>query len=490
MTVTELRQQYETKNKALQEILAKGAEASVEEIKSADALDKELATMTDEIKAANRMEEMKSRATGYNTFLNAPATTVPAPGGDPSGSGGSGASTDTTASDEVKNFVVPATVWRGGMKSFVPEMGFTGYTRAQLEYKAYRFGMWMVGILQASKGLHNTKQQAWCKAHGVPHIWQAEETKAQVEGINTDGGFLVPEEIATDIIVLREQFGVGRRVMRSIPMASDTKRVPRQTGNMTTYWVDENAMITESKFTTDSVLLVAKKLGALGSWSSEVGEDSFIDMGDKLAMEVAYAFSSTEDDCIFNGDGSSTYAGMVGFRKALINLGTIANTAGLVTQTGTGAFTSTLSDFQNVIGVLPEYADTPNVRWVCHRYFWSSVMSKVELAAGGVTSTEVINGVRQRTFLGYPVEISQKMPKVYVANDVPCLFGDFGLAGKFGDRRQMTLAMSEHVNFKQDQLVIRGTERFDVNVHDVGNNDSTAANRVAGPVVGLATGTS
>ena len=44
--------------------------------------------------------------------------------------------------------------------------------------------------------------------------------------------------------------------------------------------------------------------------------------------------------------------------------------------------------------------------------------------------------------------------------------------------------------FEQDEIVIRGTERFDVVVHDVGNQSATAASRVPGPIVGLITAAS
>jgi hypothetical protein len=48
-----------------------------------------------------------------------------------------------------------------------------------------------------------------------------------------------------------------------------------------------------------------------------------------------------------------------------------------------------------------------------------------------------------------------------------------------GDRRQLTLALSSDYKFAEDQLAIRGTQRVDINIHDVG---SSAA---AGPIVAL-----
>src|SRR5262249_51153637 len=154
--------------------------------------------------------------------------------------------------------------------------------------------------------------------------------------------------------------------------------------------------------------------------------------------EIAFAFANKEDDCGFNGDGSATYGGINGLRNALKSLdATIANIAGLAVASGAGYATSydsiALGDFNKVVGKLPQYADG-RAKWYVHRFFWASVMQRLATAAGGVTS-ENIEGRHQQTFLGYPVELTQVMPKVSAINQVACLFGDLRLAAKFGDRR-------------------------------------------------------
>jgi hypothetical protein len=59
--------------------------------------------------------------------------------------------------------------------------------------------------------------------------------------------------------------------------------------------------------------------------------------------------------------------------------------------------------------------------------------------------------------------------------------------------------MSEHAlnAFEQDEVVIRGTERFDIVVHDVGDPTPAAGpakspqlGNIAGPVVGMITASS
>jgi HK97 family phage major capsid protein len=302
--------------------------------------------------------------------------------------------------------------------------------------------------------------------------------KAQIEGTNTLGGYLVNDEFSNRMIDLREMYGVGRRVVHVEPMASETKTLNRRTGGLTVYSLGEGTAITESNATWDRVSLTAKKWGTLTKISSELDEDSIINLGDYLAGEISYAFAEKEDRCIFNGDGTNTYQNIVGIRQKLINVNGVDEGGGLILQTSNAFADITLGDFHRLIGLLPQYADTPAAKFVCHRTFWSQVMCRLAYGVGGVTKADVASA-GDKTFLGYPVEISQVYPSSDTASVVYCTFGDHTKAGTFGDRRSTTVAFSSERYFDTDEIAVRGTTRFDFNVHDVGT--STAA----GPVVGL-----
>jgi HK97 family phage major capsid protein len=102
---------------------------------------------------------------------------------------------------------------------------------------------------------------------------------------------------------------------------------------------------------------------------------------------------------------------------------------------------------------------------------------------------EIANGDRRPRpmFAGYPVEFSQVMPSTEANTQVCALLGDFTQGAAFGDRQEESIAFSEHATvnsenvFERNEIAIRGTERFDVVVHDVGSSSA------AGPIVGLQT---
>jgi HK97 family phage major capsid protein len=382
------------------------------------------------------------------------------------------ASPDNGGSDK-KEPAIPATVKRyGALKNF---------KGPDADEKAYKFGKFCLATWNGG-GPASENARKYCEEHGLIG-------KAQSETVNTAGGFLVPTEFENSLIDLRLQYGVFRRNARIVPMASDTKVIPRRTGGLTAYFVAENAAITESDKTWDQVGLTAHKLATLTRYSSELGEDALIDVGDDLAGEIAYAFAQMEDACGFIGDGTSTYGGMQGASPRILGLdATVANIAGIRVQGVTGAWANfTLNDYGDLVGRLPSYAYQPGkVKWYCHPNLYGGSMAPLAFAAGGTPASEVVNGVATKKFLGFPVEDVNVLPSaIGTADAIVALFGNLELAAAFGDRRQTTIAMSSDRYFDTDQIAVRGTERFDINVHDVGNASATAALRVPGPIVAL-----
>jgi len=386
--------------------------------------------------------------------------------------------------DPLANNKLPATVRKWGkMKCFTDEPDM------RAEVKAYRFGQYIRGAVIGSE-----KARQWCQTNGI------EIKGAMLEDNNSKGGYLVPGEFDTDIIRLVEERGVFRVNTRVTPMGQDTLSFSRRTGGTTAYFVGEATALTASDMTFDLVTLVAKKLGVIVPMSNELGDDAIVSVADMLAQDIAYAFADKEDECGFNGDGTSTYGGVVGVRQQLIDQAfngtasdadaTRAAAAGLV-RYGTGQEFSNIGmdDITALIGRLPTYAEA-GAKFYMSKIVWSYLLDMLA-DAGGNTMQTLASGPAGREFLGYPVVISSVMPKTDTAvNQVCILLGDLRQAATFGDRHRNSMAMSDSAYvgsssmFETDQIAIRGIERFDINVHDVGSDTAP------GPVVGLISHTS
>ena len=329
---------------------------------------------------------------------------------------------------------------------------------------AYGLGQFMLGAMG------NKSAQQW--------VSDRYGAKAHSEGNNSLGGFLVPDELEQSIIDLRAEYGKFRANTRVLNMSRDTLLINRRAGGLTAYAVGEGASITESDNTFDQVSLVAKKFGALTKYSRELAEDAVVNLGDYIAGEVAYAFANKEDDAGFNGDGTSTYNGIVGLKNSV-------GSAGIKTGSGNAYSELTIGDLTGTIGLAPEYVfsrSTP--KWYMSTQFYHTVVLDILADAGGNTNQTLANGVTVPSLFGYEVVLADVLPKTEANSQICAYFGALDLGATMGDRRPTEIAVSEDRYFENDQIGVRGTTRFDINCHDVG--DSSAA----GAIVALKTAAS
>ena len=307
----------------------------------------------------------------------------------------------------------------------------------------------------------------------------------QSEGVNTDGGYNVPEEFDAEMIDLREKYGVFRRECRIVPMIRDTKTLGRRVSGLTAYPAAEGAAGTVSTAKMDRVGLTAQKWMVLATMTKELNEDSAVNEGDRLMGEIAYAFATAEDNAGFTGDGTSTYSGILGLKNAL-------GASCKVTQGSSNTWAAqTLSDINNLMSKLPDFTQVMNPAFYCNKAYYDQVLARLAMAAGGVTAYEIVNGIVQGRFFGFPVHFVTSMPSATATTGICLYFGDLGAAAKFGDRRQTRIEMSDVATvggtsmFETDEIAIKGTERFDIVIHERGTSSASAQ---GGPINALITG--
>ena len=332
---------------------------------------------------------------------------------------------------------------------------------------AYQWGQ----FARAAAGIG--KAAEWCNTNGL------RIEKAQSEGVNSAGGVLVPEELAATLIDLREQYGVFRRNARVMTMGRDTLSIPRRVSGLTVYWPGEGGTVTDSTKAFDSVKLTARKPMMLAKYSTELMEDAIIDIGADLAREIAWQMSYTEDLCGFIGDGTSTYGGIVGLSSAMVAkwTSTTSDTVGVQIAAGNTIAEIVVGDFQAMVGSLPLYARR-GAKWYCSAYVHENAMERIAQALGGATASIIRAGSEPR-FLGYPVELVQVMPASDTNSQMLAYFGDLTLAATLGDRRQIEVTTLKELYAASGQVGILASQRFDIQVHDVGDGTTV------GPIVGL-----
>ena len=362
----------------------------------------------------------------------------------------------------------------GRLKAFTKDLPLGDGKVLRAEEAAYRAGMWLAAAVYQKEWAHK-----WCRDNGMD-LYQRIGNEVRVMSGNTltAGGALVPIEMEQAVIDLRDAYGVIRKLVRVRPMSSDQKQIPRRTGGLTAYFFndDDGTGITASDKGWDMVTLSAKKLGVLARVSKDLVEDSVIDVVDDLSQEMAYAFAVKEDNCGINGDGTSTYGGIIGFRPAFVNTA-FASRITLATNHDTFAEVDT-TDLGNVMGGVAAYGKQ-GAKWLMSEAGKAVMVDRLKAAAGG-NDQITLGGMTVPAYQGYEIVTSEAMPTDAAAdytNLVMAMFGRYDLAASMGNRRGIEVQVLNERYAELGQIGIVGTERFDLVVHDLGS--TTAKGPVA-----------
>lgn len=348
---------------------------------------------------------------------------------------------------------------------------------------AYRSGQFLAAVL-----FDNARSRQWCREHGIEIRKDADvDSRAMSEAVNTKGGFLVPDEFEQSIVDLREQYGNARRNCRIKPMASSYSSEPKKFSGLTAYPMGEGASFTESDQDWGSIGLTARKWGVLTKISSELSEDTLISLADDLAVDIALAFATAEDTACIDGDGTSTYHGIIGIRALMIDG---SHTGSYVDGTSSSDNWSEITDAHllSVMAALPKYARA-RAKWHCSPLAKVAVFDRLIRAAGGATMMEVVNGVRVPGYMGQPIEEWPAMPtddaSAALNNKIMFFYGDMAFSSKLGTRRGITIKTLMERYADTDEIGIIATERFDLVHHSIADKAGTGR----GPVVGFMGGT-
>lgn len=343
------------------------------------------------------------------------------------------------------------------------------------EERAYRAGQWLRAAF-----FGHPRALEFCREQGIAIRREAGEVRAASESINTAGGFLVPDEMENAVIDLLPDYGIADQICEVVPMNRDTLISPKKTGRLTLTPVGEGKSLTESTMAWTSAQLTARKWGCIAPYSTELGEDAIINFAEEIATDAAQAEGHAKDNALINGDGTSTYHGIVGLRTKLTIAGGLAGAVAAVGGDQLGELT--VADLGSIMTVRPARIKKGSV-WLCSPYAKAAVFERLLMALGANTAAMLAAGAPP-TFGGYPIVESEEMP-ASAATDYSglamILFGNFRSAVKVGNRRGRTLQLLQERYADTDQLAMKITVRFDINSHSLGT--TTAGDY--GPVMAL-----
>ena len=121
-----------------------------------------------------------------------------------------------------------------------------------------------------------------------------EVRNALSEGVDTEGGYLVPDEFERTLISSLEDQNIMRSLAKVIQTTSGDRKIPVVSTHGTAGWLDEGKPYTESDESFTQVTLSAFKLGTFLKISEELLNDSAFNVEQYLAAEFARRIRSPD----------------------------------------------------------------------------------------------------------------------------------------------------------------------------------------------------
>lgn len=129
------------------------------------------------------------------------------------------------------------------------------------------------------------------------------------EGVQADGGYLVPEEFEHQIVTGLDEANVVRSLAKVI-ITNAERKIPVAATHSVATWTAENGAYTEKNPTFDQKSIDAFKLTDLVKVSIELLQDSAFDLESYIAGEFARAFGIAEEEAFCVGTGTNQPTGI------------------------------------------------------------------------------------------------------------------------------------------------------------------------------------
>lgn len=315
-------------------------------------------------------------------------------------------------------------------------------------------------------------QAAWHKNAGLPNVDDLRAKMANHQKIvrdlrnaagstvPSDGGFLIPEILRSEILELAMEGAVARPHSTVIPMDSltvpipavdETSRVTNIFGGIQFYWTAEGGAGIDSSAKFAQIDLVAKKLFGYSGIPNELLADSAAFVA-WFGQAFPSAYGWFEDIAFLTGDGTNKPQGVQGG-------------PGVVTTTRAGSSTNTIV-YDDIVKMYARMypASMRKARWVAGIDTFPQLAELSFTPAGGSTPVPVMLwqanavGSPELTLLGRPIEFTEKVPALGSTGDLMLVDWSQYL---IGDRQAMSLESSNDYLFGTDKTAFRILGRID-----------------------------
>ncbi len=261
-------------------------------------------------------------------------------------------------------------------------------------------------------------------------------------GVDTEGGYLAPEEFERTLIEALTEANVFRSLAHVFTTSNDRK-IPVVASRGEAQWIEEEAEYPESDNAFGQLYMSAYKLATRIKISEELMADSAFNMAAYIAKEFARRIGEAEEAAFIGGDGSGKPTGVL--KSAEVGV-TAAGSTAITGDEIIDLYYSLRAPYRKKAVFLTHDSVIKNLRKLKDgndQYIWQPA-----LTAGAPDM-----------LLGRAVHTSQFMPEIATGN-MPMLFGDLSYYW-IGDRAGYSFKRLNELYADKGQIGFIASKRTD-----------------------------
>ncbi|MCM2504090.1 phage major capsid protein [Aureimonas altamirensis] len=247
--------------------------------------------------------------------------------------------------------------------------------------------------------------------HGLQQMTDI-ETKALVLANDSQGGYLAPEALASEILKSLVEYSPIRSYATVTTIGAESIKLPRKTGTTQAVWVEEIEERTESQPSFGQMSIKPWELATFTDMSVQLLEDNAYNLMGELAEDFAENFGKTEGLAFVKGTGVSQPTGLM----------TAQGIAELNSGHASGFPSTDPSDVLITMYHALPTAHAQRACWLMNRMTLGEIR-KWKDGNGRYLIVDPISEGAPMTLLGRPIVEAVDMDNIGAGN-FPILFGD------------------------------------------------------------------
>lgn len=271
------------------------------------------------------------------------------------------------------------------------------------------------------------------------------------EGVDANGGYLVPTEFERQIVTALDDNNVVRTVANVITTSAERK-IPVAASHVAAQWTAENGAYTESNPTFAQKSVDAYKETALAKVSIELLQDSMFNVEAYLANEFGRAFGILEEEAFCVGTGTGQPTGI--FKDYSSN----APVGGEIKVTTGSVGKIVADDLISLIYAL-KASYRKNAKFLMKDSTVADIRKLKDPTTGAYLWQPTLQMGQPDKLLGYELLTSAYAPAV-AADALPVAFGDFH-SYWIADRSGITIQRLNELYSTNGQVGFIATKRCD-----------------------------